>query len=73
MLLISASKTSCNVTTLSSLSLPIGSLNFISVYGYINPDTEEIEENPIPVENRKKYKYQFLNGQTSCVDDRVKY
>ncbi len=43
------------------------------IYGYINPDTEEIEENPIPVENRKKYKYQFLNGQTSCVDDRVKY
>ena len=43
------------------------------IYGYINPDTEEIEENPIPVENRKKYKYKFLNGQTSCVDDRVKY
>lgn len=43
------------------------------IYGYINPDTEEIEENPISVENRKKYKYQFLNGQTSCVDDRVKY
>lgn len=43
------------------------------IYGYINPDTEEIEENPITVENRKKYKYQFLNGQTSCVDDRVKY
>ena len=43
------------------------------IYGYINPDTEEIEENPISVENRKKYKYQFLNGQTTCVDDRVKY
>ena len=26
------------------------------IYGYINPDTEEIEENPISVENRKKYK-----------------
>lgn len=43
------------------------------IYGYINPDTEEIEENPISVENRKKYKYQFLNGQTTCVDDRAKY
>ena len=43
------------------------------IYGYINPDTEEIEENPISVENRKKYKYQFLNGQTTCLDDRVKY
>lgn len=43
------------------------------IYGYINPDTEEIEENPISVENRKKYKYQFLNRQTTCVDDRVKY
>ena len=43
------------------------------IYGYINPDTEEIEENPISVENRKKYKYQFLNGHTTCVDDRVKY
>lgn len=43
------------------------------IYGYINPDTEEIEENPISAENRKKYKYQFLNGQTTCVDDRVKY
>ena len=43
------------------------------IYGYINPDTEEIEENPISVENRKKYKYQFLNGKTTCVDDRVKY
>lgn len=43
------------------------------VYGYINPDTEEIEENTIPVSDRKKYKYQFLNGQTTCVDDRTKY
>ena len=43
------------------------------VYGYINPDTEEIEENPIPIENRKQYKYQFLNGQTTSVDDRIKY
>ena len=43
------------------------------VYVYINPDTEEIEENTIPVSDRKKYKYQFLNGQTTCVDDRTKY
>ena len=43
------------------------------VYGYINPDTEEIEENTIPISDRKKYKYQFLNGQTTCVDDRIKY
>ena len=43
------------------------------VYGYINPDTEEIEENTIPISDRKKYKYQFLNGQTTCVYDRIKY
>lgn len=43
------------------------------VYGYINPDTEEIEENTIPVSDRKRYKYQFLNGQTTSVDDRTKY
>lgn len=43
------------------------------VYGYINPDAEEIEENTIPVSDRKRYKYQFLNGQTTCVDDRAKY
>lgn len=43
------------------------------VYGYINPDTEEIEENPIPIADRKKYKYKFLNEQLTCVDDRVKY
>lgn len=43
------------------------------VYGYINPDTEEIEENTIPISDRKKYKYQFLNGQITCVDDRIKY
>lgn len=43
------------------------------VYGYINPDTEEIEENPIPVVDRKKYKYKFLNEQLTCTNDRVKY
>ncbi len=43
------------------------------VYGYINPFTEEIEENPVPVADRKKYKYHFLDGQTTSVEDRVKY
>lgn len=42
------------------------------IYGYINPDTEEIEENPISVENRKKYKYQFLNGQTMSIETKLR-
>ena len=42
------------------------------IYGYINPDKEEIEENTIPISDRKKYKYQFLNGQTICVGGRTK-
>lgn len=42
------------------------------VYGYINPDAEEIEENPIQVENRKKYKYQFFNGQTMSIETKLR-
>lgn len=53
----------------------IGHPGYISpeyIYGYINPDKEEIEENTIPISDRKKYKYQFLNGQTICVGGRTK-
>ena len=39
------------------------------IYGYVNPDNEEIEENTIPLKKRKKYKYKFCNEQTSCLEE----
>lgn len=39
------------------------------IYGYINPRTEKIEKNPIPIEERKKYKYKFLEGHTKCMEE----
>lgn len=41
------------------------------IYGVIDPNTEKIEKNPIPLEQRTTYKYKFLNNQLECMDDRI--
>ena len=38
------------------------------IYGYVDPDKEEIEENTIPLKERKKYKYKFCNEQTTSIE-----
>lgn len=40
------------------------------ISGYVNPDNEEIEENPIPLNKRKKYKHKFCNEQTTCQEEK---
>lgn len=41
------------------------------IYGFIDPNTEKIEKNTLPLENRTKYEYKFLNNQIECMDARI--
>lgn len=42
------------------------------IYGVIDPNTEKIEKNPIPLEQRKKYQYKFLNKQKECMSNQIR-
>ena len=61
------------ISFLSSAVFVVGYIQSSSLFPEPLSPSEEIEENTIPISDRKKYKYQFLNGQTTCVDDRIKY
>lgn len=39
------------------------------IYGFVDPTTEKIEKNPIPLEERTKYPYKFLNKETRCMNN----
>ena len=42
------------------------------IYGVIDANTEKIEKNPIPLEERTKYPYKFLNKETMCMSDQTR-
>lgn len=42
------------------------------IYGFIDPNTEKIEKNPIPLEERTKYPYKFLNKETVCMSNQTR-
>ena len=42
------------------------------IYGFIDPTIEKIEKNPVPLEQRTKYQYKFLNKQTKCMEESIR-
>lgn len=42
------------------------------IYGFIDPISEKIEKNPVPLEQRAKYQYKFLNEQKDCMENIIR-